>query len=126
MCSYDAKKSLESMADESFERILQKYKIAYGEVKQDYDIVNGKKILFDFFAFLKKTLAQLNKFKETIQGIVVRKEKEIENYQSLLTLFNDYERTTLIEYSDKSHDKLIFVNPENNIGIKLLKIVIFF
>ena len=58
--------------------------------------------------------------------VVQKKEKEIENYNTLLSVFTDYEKYTLLEYSDNQDDKLIFFNPKNSdICLKLINLVKF-
>ncbi len=39
-------------------------------------------------------------------------------------MFSEYEKLSLIEYCDKSNDRLIFLNPQNqNISMKMLNLV---
>jgi hypothetical protein len=123
MCSYEAKKSLNSLSDEKYEQILEKYKKVYKPVPDGYDIQVARNGVNNFFVFLKKKLSHLRNFKEIVQGILARKEKEIENYSSLMNIFSDYEKNTIIEYTEKSHDSLIFNNSENEINMKFLQIV---
>jgi hypothetical protein len=57
--------------------------------------------------------------------VSLKKEKEVENYNTMLSLFSDYEKYTLLEYTNNQDDKLIFFNPKNTeITIKLLNIVL--
>lgn len=54
-----------------------------------------------------------------------KKQQEIENYNCLISVFSDYEKYTLIEYSDNDDDKLIFFNPKNtDLFMKIMKLVI--
>jgi hypothetical protein len=59
MCSYEAKKSLDSIPDETLEKRLEKYKSVYGEISGDYDAINARRVLNDFLAFLKRTHLQI-------------------------------------------------------------------
>jgi len=43
---------------------------------------------------------------------------------SLITVFSDYEKYTLLEYSENDDNKLVFFNPKNSdLCLKLLKLV---
>jgi hypothetical protein len=42
-----------------------------------------------------------------------KKQQEIENYTCLISVFSDYEKYTLMEYSENDDSKLIFFNPKN-------------
>lgn len=54
---------------------------------------------------------------------MVKKQQEIENYQSLITVFTDYEKYTLMEYSGNDDTKLVFLNPKNKeLGGRLNKV----
>jgi hypothetical protein len=44
---------------------------------------------------------------------MIKKQQELENYMCLITVFNDYEKYTLMEYSDNDDSKLVFFNPKN-------------
>jgi hypothetical protein len=44
---------------------------------------------------------------------MTKKQQEIENYICLISMFNDYEKYTLMEYSENDDNKLIFFNPKN-------------
>ncbi len=53
-----------------------------------------------------------------------KKQQEIENYNCLISVFSDYEKYTLSEYSDNDDNKLIFYNPKNtDLCMKILKLV---
>jgi hypothetical protein len=123
LCSIDAKKSLESMADEPYERLLEKYKKAYGDVNVEYDVNRGRRLLIDFLAFLKRTHNVLKQFKETMKNIAARKDSEIENYQTLLGIFNEYENFSLLDYAERNNDRLIFNNNSSDVSAKMVNIV---
>jgi hypothetical protein len=42
-----------------------------------------------------------------------KKQQEIDNYNCLISVFSDYEKYTLVEYTDNDDSKLIFFNPKN-------------
>ncbi len=53
-----------------------------------------------------------------------KKQMEIENYLSLISVFSDYEKYTLLEYSENDDNKLVFFNPKNTeLCLKLIKLV---
>jgi hypothetical protein len=53
-----------------------------------------------------------------------KKHQEIENYLCLISVFSDYEKYTLLEYSENDDNKLVFFNPKNtDLCLKLLKLV---
>jgi len=57
---------------------------------------------------------------------MTKKQEEIENYLCLITVFSDYEKYTLLDYSENDDNKLVFFNPKNtDLCLKLLKLVIF-
>jgi hypothetical protein len=48
----------------------------------------------------------------------------MENYQTMMTIFSDYEKYTLLEYADNQDNKLVFFNPKNNdLTLKSMKLV---
>jgi hypothetical protein len=53
-----------------------------------------------------------------------KKQMEIENYMTLISVFSDYEKYTLLEYSENDDSKLVFFNPKNtDLCLKLIKLV---
>jgi hypothetical protein len=125
MNSFDAKKTLDSLSTQTYSAILNKYKKSY-EVNNEYDLTNSKRMLNNFLQFFKKTLANLKDYKEIVQSMVARKDKEIENYNSLLSMFSDFENNVLIEYSERNSEKLIFNSHDNDVSVKILKLVNYF
>ena len=52
-----------------------------------------------------------------------KKQQEIENYLCLISVFTDYEKYTLLEYSENDDNKLVFFNPKNtDLCLKLIKL----
>ncbi len=55
---------------------------------------------------------------------MIKKQQEIDNYLCLISVFSDYEKYTLLEYSENDDNKLVFFNPKNtDLCLKLLKLV---
>ncbi len=55
---------------------------------------------------------------------MLKKQQEIENYLFLISVFSDYEKYTLMEYTNNDDNKLVFFNPKNNeLCMKLLNLV---
>ncbi len=53
-----------------------------------------------------------------------KKQTEIENYLTLISVFSDYEKYTLLEYSENDDNKLVFFNPKNtDLCLKIIKLV---
>lgn len=54
---------------------------------------------------------------------MLKKDQEIENYLTLIHVFEDYEKYTLMEYTDNDESKLVFFNPKNTeLCEKILKL----
>jgi hypothetical protein len=54
---------------------------------------------------------------------MTKKAQEIENYLCLISVFQEYEKFTLLEYSENDDNKLVFFNPKNtDLCLKLLKL----
>lgn len=53
-----------------------------------------------------------------------KKTQELENYLTLISMFSDYEKYTLMEYADNDYNKVVFFNPKNSdLCLKLLRLV---
>lgn len=125
--NFDVKKGLSSLPDQTYEELNIKYKKALdpnGIVKEMIDpntLTTAKARINDFQVFLKKALANVKNFKEVVQTVMKKKENEIENYLCLLSVFNDYEKYTLLDYVENDDSQLVFFNPKNNdLYLKLL------
>lgn len=58
----DASKALEKMPTLSYKIILDNYKAAFPEFKEDFDLILGKGKLLDFQSFIKKATLNLKVF----------------------------------------------------------------
>ena len=63
---------------------------------------------------MKKVLLNLKGFEESILATMTQKENEINYYCSLMNVFEDYEKYTLMEYVNNDEKKLVFYNPNNS------------
>lgn len=59
------------------------------------------------------SLENIKNFKEFVETTLNSKEKEIENYKCLIGVFRDYEKLSLIEYTNGDEAKLIFGNSKD-------------
>lgn len=120
----DIKKSLNGLPNQSYEELHLKYKRAFPDFYESFEINPTLNKIFEFQTFLKKSLQNLKNFKDVVQNSMNKKQQEIENYLSLINVFSDYEKYTLLEYSENDDKKLIFFNPNNSdLCMKLLKLV---
>ncbi len=113
MTNVEANKVLSSLQDLSYGEILIRFKRAFSEYDPDYDIQSGKTRLLRFHSFIKKALLKLENFHEVVNLTMKKKEQEIENYITLIHVFENYEKYTLMEYADNDENKLVFFNPKN-------------
>jgi hypothetical protein len=113
MTNVEANKVLSSLSDLNYNDILIRFKRAFNDYDVDYDIQSGKNRLLRFHSFVKKALLKLENFHEVVNLTMKKKEQEIENYLTLIHVFEDYEKYTLMEYADNDENKLVFFNPKN-------------
>ena len=90
-----------------------KYIVKSTQYNDEYDIASGKEKINTFFGFVKKALINLKNFKDVVYQTMVKKDQEIENYLTLIHVFEDYEKYTLMEYANNDENKLVFFNPKN-------------
>lgn len=66
----------------------------------------------------------MKNFREVIQSSALKKQIEIDNYVNLISVYTDFEKFTLIEYSENDDSKLVLFNPKNSdLCLKLVNIV---
>lgn len=120
----DVDKSLGYLPKLSFDEALMRYKSVVN-VAAVSDVSEAKSRISQFLSkVLNKTKTTLGNFREVLKSTMEKKNQEIQNYLNLVSVFSDYEKQTLHEYSGDD-DKLVFFNPKNNeLCLKLLKLVI--
>lgn len=64
-------------------------------------------------SMISTSLENIKNFKEFVETTLNSKEKEIENYKCLIGVFRDYEKLSLIEYTNGDETKLIFGNSKD-------------
>ena len=124
-------KVLEKMPPLSNEEILEKYREAFPDYYEAYDVILGKGKLSEFLLFLKRTLTNIKvsfhlfknsiyihtmkqNFKESVASTLKKKQEEIDGYLLLFKSFQDYESSTLIECAENQDpNKLVFINEDN-------------
>lgn len=119
----DVEKSLNSMPKFSLGNALSRYK-QYFKTNTVESLTDAKyKIQLFGTKVLTKAKLTLTNFRDVMKTTVERNSQEISSYVDLISLFSEYEKYTLYEFSD-SNDDLVFFNPENTeLCMKLLKLV---
>ena len=64
-------------------------------------------------SMVSTSLENIKNFKEFVETTLNNKEKEIENYKCLIGVFRDYEKLSLIEYTNGDEAKMIFGNSKD-------------
>lgn len=113
MGKVEASKAVDNLPQLAYGEILVRYRMAFREYEEGYDLPSGKEKINTFFSFIKKALVNLKNFKEVVYQTMLKKDQEIENYLTLIHVFEDYEKYTLMEYADNDESKLVFFNPKN-------------
>ena len=113
MGEVEASKAIDNLPQLAYGEILLRYKKAFTDYNDEYDIASGKEKINTFFGFVKKALINLKNFKDVVYQTMVKKDQEIENYLTLIHVFEDYEKYTLMEYANNDENKLVFFNPKN-------------
>ena len=117
MNNVETKKIIDNLPQLSYEELLNRYQKAFNFSQENYDnnfdFLNSKEKITIELNNIKKSLINLQDFKESVNIIKEKKQMKIEHYISLIHLFEDYEKYTLNTFIDNDTDKLVFFNPKN-------------
>jgi hypothetical protein len=86
-------------------------KDAFPEYNENYDILLGKPKIIDFDNFLKKYIKTIELFQKTVESAVEKREQEKKKYVELINGFVEYEKNSIVTYTDDNTNNLIFNNP---------------
>lgn len=95
----------------NLDEILNRMKQAFPNYNENYDILIGKPIINEFDNFLKKFLKTIEIFQKTVESAVEKREQEKKKYVELINGLVEYEKQSIIIYSEDKVENLIFNNP---------------
>ena len=93
--------------------ILEQYKVAFPDYTESYDIASSKTRVGEYFAFIKRTMANMKTLHKEVTKCIETKEKEMTDYNDAMQELIDYEKVALNEYTDGDEGKLILFNSAN-------------
>ena len=96
-----------------YEEIYKRYKNAFPDIRKEEGKESEKNILKvkNSIPFMKKIILNLKAFKESIKKSMDKRDNEANYYYSLVKVFENYEKYTLMDYVDNNEEKLVFYNP---------------
>ena len=121
--SQDLANSLYKLPELNLEELLNRMKQAFPSYNENYDILIGKPKINEFDNFLKKYLKTIDLFQKSVETAVEKKQNEKKKYIELINGLVEYEKNSILIYTDSSIENLIFNNPsytEFSEKIKLL------
>jgi hypothetical protein len=107
----------------TLEETLHRMKGAFPNYNENYDILLGKPKIIDFDNFLKKYLKTIELFQKTVDTAVEKREQEKKNYHELINSYVEYEKNSILPYTDDKIENLIFNNPSNSDLVEKIKIL---
>ena len=119
----DVANAINKLRELSLSEILSRFKEAFPEANENYDIIVGKPKIRIFEEFLKKSQKNLESFMKSV--IIASEKAEIDKkqYLELVKNFQNYEKDNIFNISDNNENSLVFFNPSNNdLSEKILKL----
>ena len=107
----------------TLEETLHRMKGAFPNYNENYDILLGKPKIIDFDNFLKKYLKTIELFQKTVDTAVEKREQEKKKYYELINSYVEYEKNSILPYTDDKVENLIFNNPSNSELVEKIKIL---
>ena len=107
----DVANSINKLPELTLEETLNRMKEAFPQYNEAYDILLGKPKINDFDNFLKKFLKTIDLFQKTVESAVEKREQEKKKYVEIINGFVEYEKNSILTYTDDQVDNLIFNNP---------------
>ena len=107
----DVANSINKLPELTLEETLNRMKEAFPQYNEAYDILLGKQKINDFDNFLKKFLKTIELFQKTGESAVEKREQEKKKYVEIINGFVEYEKNSILTYTDDQVDNLIFNNP---------------
>lgn len=116
-------KAISSLPKMSYNDMLERFKEAFPDFYDAYDLILGKGKLSEFLSFLKRALNNVKTFHGVVDDSLEKKDKDIKRYVDLMHEFEEHEKYTLMEYAGNDENKLVFFNPKNSdLSEKVLKL----
>ena len=107
----------------TLDETLHRMKGAFPNYNENYDILLGKPKIIDFDNFLKKYLKTIELFQKTVDTAVEKREQEKKKYYELINSYVEYEKNSILPYTDDKVENLIFNNPSNSDLVEKIKIL---
>ena len=107
----DVANLINKLPEFNLDEILHRMKDAFPEYNENYDILLGKPKIIDFDNFLKKYIKTIELFQKTVESAVEKREQEKKKYVELINGFVEYEKNSIVTYTDDNTNNLIFNNP---------------
>ena len=107
----DVINSINKIPEYNLEDLLNRLKQAFPSYNENYDILIGKPKINEFDNFLKKYLKTIDLFQKSVDLAVEKRKTEKNNYIELIKGLVDYEKNSILMYTDSNIENLIFNNP---------------
>ena len=119
----DVANAINKLRELSLSEILSRFKEAFPEANENYDIIVGKPKIRIFEEFLKKSQRNLESFMKSVTIASEKAEIDKKQYLELVKNFQNYEKDNIFNISDNNENSLVFFNPSNNdLSEKILKL----
>ena len=119
----DVANAINKLRELSLSEILSRFKEAFPEANENYDIIVGKPKIMIFEEFLKKSQKNLEAFMKSVTIASEKAEIDKKQYLELVKNFQNYEKDNIFNIADNNENSLIFFNPSNNdLTEKILKL----
>ena len=105
----------------TLEETLHRMKEAFSNYNENYDILLGKPKILNFDNFLKKYLKNIELFQKKVETAVEKREQEKKKYYELINGYVEYEKNSILTYTEEQIEKLIFNNPSNSDLVEKIK-----
>ena len=112
--SQDVASLISKLPELNLEETLNRMKEAFPQYDENYDILIGKPKINDFEYFLKKFLKTIELFQKTVESAVEKREQEKKKYVELINGLVEYEKNSILTYTEGQIENLIFNNPSYN------------
>ena len=112
--SQDVANIISKLPELSLEETVKKMKEAFPQYNENYDILLGKPKINEFDNFLKKFMKTIELFQKTVEGAIEKREQEKKKYVALINGLVEYEKNSILTYTEGEIENLIFNNPAYN------------
>ena len=102
---------INKIPDITLDEAVTRMKSTFPDYNDNYDILTGKPKINDFDNFIKRYIKSIELFQKTVDNAVDKKENEKRKYVELINGFVDYEKNSILNYTEGKIENLIFNNP---------------